>query len=111
MIKLSIDEAAQGLSSLRDKLTQGDSPETEKVTEDDGSPALAVLTWDFYEALLQWAQIPSDSLQLLKATPEHRRHVLTVAAAQAASVYTDPDLLAFEAFGKDDLYDGTPESR
>ena len=111
MIKLSMDEAAQGLSHLRDQLTNGESLETAKVTEDADGPALAVLTWDFYEALLEWANVPNDPQHLLRTTPERRQRALAVAAEKATTLYTDPDLLGFEAFGKDDLHDGISESR
>ena len=61
MIKLSMDEAAQTLCHLRE-LADGDSPETVEVI-DNGQPALAVMSWDFYQALLQWANLPAQAIR------------------------------------------------
>ena len=104
MIKLSMDEAAQQLSHLREQLTQGNSAETAELTE-NGRPSLALLPWDLYTALLHWAQVPTDPRALLSATPEIRQRALAVAVTQAESLYNDPELLGFEAFDRDDLLD------
>jgi hypothetical protein len=103
MIKLSMDEAAQQLCHLRE-LAEGDSPETVEVI-DNGQPALAVMSWDFYQTLLHWAHVPSDPQELLHSSAETRQRALSVAVAQAESLYADPELLGFEAFGTDDLFD------
>lgn len=43
--------------------------------------------------------------ELLKLPPQEREAILAAQAAQAEEEYrTNPELTAFEAFGKDDLY-------
>jgi hypothetical protein len=49
--------------------------------------------------------------ELRKLAPKEREAILEAAAPLAADGYrNDPDLTAFEAFGKDDLY-GSTETR
>ncbi len=50
--------------------------------------------------------------ELRKLLPEERDAILEAAAIQAAEDYrNDPDLTAFEAFGKDDLYGDSASTR
>jgi myo-inositol catabolism protein IolC len=104
MITLSIDDAAQQFGYLRDRLTQGSHIEAATLTE-EGKPVLAVMPWDHYETIVSLMQDPQV---LLVVSPALRSHVLNIAAQQAETLYnTDPELLCFEAFGHDDIFDGT----
>jgi|GEM_PF-2487287 len=104
MITIPLDDAAHQLSLLREQLTQGESSTTATLTA-EGKPVLAIVPWEFYKVLLDMAQGPTDPRYLLTATVEIRQRALTVAAAKAETVYTTPELLAFEANGDDDLFD------
>ena len=49
---------------------------------------------------------------LRKMTRDQRATILSAASAQAQEVYeTDANLMDFEAFGEEDLYGDTPQSR
>jgi hypothetical protein len=100
MITLSIDDAARRLSHLRDQLIKGNQNEMATLTE-EGRPVLAVMPWDRYASIVGMMH---DPRVLLVAPPEIRSYVLEVAAIHAESLYCDPELVGFEAFGDDDLF-------
>lgn len=53
-----------------------------------------------------------SATDLRKMTRDHRATILSAASAQAQEVYeTDANLMDFEAFGEEDLYGDTPQSR
>lgn len=107
MIELPLAEASGQLDRLRDALTHDNAEQTATLTE-DGKPVLAVMPWALYETLLDMARIPTDPVTLLAAPAEIRKRILSLAAARAEAVYrSDPALTDFEAFGENDLYDGT----
>ncbi len=60
---LSIGEARDRLTRLPEELAQADHPEAITVTR-RGEPVLAVLSWEFYEALMETLDILGDPEQL-----------------------------------------------
>jgi hypothetical protein len=107
VIQLSLAEASHRLDYLRDQSTRGDTVEIATLTE-DGKPVLAVMPWELYEAFLEMVHIPTNPHTLLQTPARTRQRVLAIVAARAENLYrTDPDLTDFEAFGENDLYDGT----
>jgi PHD/YefM family antitoxin component YafN of YafNO toxin-antitoxin module len=60
---LSMGEARDRLTRLPEELTQDDHAETAIITR-RGEPVLAVLSWEFYESLIETLEIMGDPEQM-----------------------------------------------